>query len=104
MTDKGDQIVHTLTVKAKSNSKHEYPVHITQGKKLRGDYQFKGLILSIEDTPGSWYIDTLFNFSTPPAISYPEISIHGRDWLCVNWQEVMKELRTWLVANEYIYK
>jgi hypothetical protein len=105
MTDKGYEIIDTLSTKAKSTGNHEYNVHIVQGKQLRKDVQFKGLVLSIEDTPASWYVETLFsNDYGSPAIYYPVMSINGNDWLCINWQEVVKEMRAWLVANEYIYR
>lgn len=101
---KGNKIIGKLKTKAIhinrrwDRKKSESDVFITQGCLI--DKQFKGLILSIDDTPGAWYIDTLFHWGEP-AIHYNEISING-NWICINWQEIVSELKIWLKENNYL--
>lgn len=96
--DKGSNVIYTLKTKAEtlSNNKiYKYNVNITLDnkktelfQKLRADGY--DLVLSIEGTPGSWYLKTLLDSST---LKYSNrISIHGNYWYCVNWQEIYKEL------------
>jgi hypothetical protein len=94
-TEKGDEIVYKLKTKAESGKDHVYDVYITQGKALRND-PYKGLVVSISDTPGAWYIDTLME---DRIRRYSQINIHGRDWVCTNFDDVMDEVEEWLKKN-----
>lgn len=88
---RGKEVIHTLNTKAKSKQ-YEYTVDILQGESKYDTLD--GLILSIDTTPGSWYVST---FLENPG---NEISISGNDWICTNKQEITKELKAWL-ENEY---
>jgi len=80
------EIVYTLKTKAKSGN-YEYTVNILKQidkySKIFGIY-----ILNIENTPASWYLSTILD----NCIKLDKISIQGNDWLCDNWQEIIKEL------------
>ena len=105
--DKGMNVVYTFKTKAQTEELnyhdrgekiHEHNVHIIQGKPV-GEDKFNGLILSIEDTPGYWYLSTLLE--EPSALNYNEIAIDGgAKWYCTNWQEIAKELEQWLAQNQ----
>ncbi len=85
INDKGDNVIYTLKTKAKSisNTKtYEYNVNILNSKN--------GLTLSIETTPGAWYIKTLLE--EPSALNYDKLSISGSEWMCDNWSDIAKEL------------
>jgi len=80
--DRGETVLYTLKTKAKTYSEsevYEYDVNILEGDS--------GLVLSIQSTPGSWYIETLLD-----TVNYDKLSISGSDWTCDNWTEVSKEL------------
>lgn len=103
--DKGRTIIYQFNTQAitrdtKWNKKDDFSTHnvyLTRGEKLKDD-KFNGVILSIEDTPGSWYVDTLYEFHNPPAIEYNTMSISG-NWICTNWGEIMSELKKWVSEN-----
>jgi len=97
--DKGKEIIYTFKVKAESSSPsyNNIPsqnIFLTKGKPI-GEDRFNGVILSIENTPGSWYLETLYFFSHPSAIDYDTMSING-EWRCTNWIEIMNELKHWV--------
>lgn len=86
--DKGEEVVYTLNTKAISEGEYEYNVNIT---KANDKY-----VLSIENTPGSWYLETLLD--EPNALYFDTLSIDGNDWKIGNWREVAKELKE-LIPN-----
>jgi hypothetical protein len=59
----------------------------------------ESLVLRIKDTPGSWYLSTLFgkdefSFSRPVGET---ISIDtGQNWDCINMGDIMREVRSML--------
>lgn len=74
-----------LKAKAKTNSGKEHTVRLEispEGKWA----------LNILGTPGKWYVETLRESDDKNRES---LSIHGNDWIWVNFQEVMEE------ANSY---
>lgn len=72
----------TLKTRAKSD-KESYRVTIRKG------FNTREWTLSIDDTPATWFLSTLFENFDPEQES---ISIYGRDWICRNYNEVMKEV------------
>jgi hypothetical protein len=84
------EILYTLKTKAKTTSGdkvYEYDVVFYKGEY---DDEYGGLVLSIETTPGSWYLSTLLENDN---IRYQdEISISGSDWMCDNWKDVISEV------------
>jgi len=109
--DKGKEIVYTFNTKAQTEELkyrdrgekvYEHPVHIIKGERLRDD-KFNGLILSIQDTPGSWYLETLVDGygGRPSALNYNEMAIDGgAKWYCTNWSEIAAELKQWLAERD----
>lgn len=103
--NKGRTVIYQFSTQAisrdtKWDKKDEFSTHnvyLTRGDKLKDD-KFNGVILSIEDTPGAWYVDTLYEYHNPPAIDYDTMSIYGT-WICTNWSEIMKELKKWVGEN-----
>lgn len=100
---KNKEIVYTFKTKAISSEspegKYEYTIHLLQGDpKYTHDYN--GLVLSIDKTPGSWYLDTFLEYGSD--YDGDLISISGDDWYCTNRKEIMEELNNWL-KNEYPY-
>lgn len=97
--DKGKEIIYTFTKQAitseNGDKEFKHNVYLIKGKALKDD-KFGGIILSVEDTPGSWYLDTIFNYSS--SLNYDTMSING-DWVCVNWKEIMTELKSWVFEN-----
>lgn len=85
--DRGEEIVYTLKTKAITygDEVYEYTVNIITGNI---DDEYNGLCLSIETTPGCWYLSTLL----PSTRYYDKISISGNDWMCENWSDIMNEL------------
>ena len=77
-----DFMNYTLKTKAKSGE-HRYKVVIKKG------FNDREWSLSIEDTPATWYLSTLFEDYSPEQ---ERISIYGNDWICENYDEIMKEV------------
>jgi hypothetical protein len=96
--DKGNEIVHTFETQVIDDKLRKHIVHITQGKLLKSQERFNGLILSIEDTPGAWYIETLYTFHGEDSLNWERHSIWG-NWECINWREVMNELKDYVKKN-----
>ena len=102
--DKGMEIIHTFKNEAITkilkdpNSKtHTYPIHILKGDPKYAE-KYDGLILSISNTPGYWYVDTLME---SPVRRSDYIYIDGgQEWACVNWDKIMNELQRWLQDNK----
>lgn len=89
--DKGKEIIYTFINKAITKSEYgkmewKYDVNILLEKPMMYDNGYK-YILSIESTPGAWYVNTLLDQQS----NSNRISIQG-DWYCDNWQEIMEEL------------
>jgi len=87
-TDRGEEIIYTLKTQAISTSvsnTYKYNVNILETEDIgHGKYT-----LSIETTPGCWYVSTLMENDRRYSKSF---SIQGDDWLCENWRDIMKEL------------
>ena len=100
---KGQDVVHTLKTKAKSGE-YEYDVHILQGEAKYDEtngYSYNGLVISIDTTPGSWYVSTFLHYN--PGFVHNKIVIDGgQNWVVDNGLEVENELKEWL-ENEYPY-
>jgi hypothetical protein len=102
---KGKEIVYTFKNKSYSLSddktkKHDYNVHILKNFEddEKYDFGYDNLILSIESTPGSWYVSTLLeNYDkdsekdTSPDFDYFVID-GGQKWYGYNKHAIMKEL------------
>lgn len=75
---------YRLKTRAKSaNGQYQYTVTIQKG------FNDREWTLSIDETPATWYLSTLFEDFDPEQKT---ISIYGRDWICENYNEVMKEV------------
>lgn len=103
-TDKGMEIVYTFkneaitkTLQDPNSKTYTYPVHILKGDPKYGE-KYGGLILSISNTPGAWYVDTLME-SPVRRSDYIYIDA-GQGWACVNWDVIMGELEQWLSEYE----
>lgn len=108
MKSKGHDIVYTFKEKAISYSDedrsvvYKYTVHLLQGNNkydLSNGHSYNGLIISIEDTPGSWYVSTYLHYTENDRLDYG--SING-DWLYYNKINIKKELVDW-IENVYPY-
>jgi len=96
---RGEEIVYTFKTKAISGNGYEYNVHLLEGNPkydTTNGISYNGLVLSIEGTPGSWYVATFLH--NQPGCQYGnEIMIDGgQNWKCINKQEIIKELKYWL--------
>lgn len=101
-TDKGKKIIYSFKTKAYSKESphgdiYTHNVQLTQGKPIGND-MFNGIVLSIQNTPGSWYLDTLYNFHNPSSTEYDTMSIYG-NWICTNWSDIMDELKDYVSKN-----
>lgn len=110
--DKGKPIIYTFKTEALTGdwirmndaNLRSSSVHLIQGKALRGD-PFGGVILSIQDTPGSWYVDTIVGEEGKPAAIHDRtIQINGPHWICTNWQDIMGELKLWIESKHFNYR
>lgn len=102
---KGEEIVYTFKTKAKADI-YEYDVHLLQGDPKYDEtngYSYSGLILSIDNTPGSWYVSTFLHYH--PNKTHNKIIIDGgNNWVVENGLEIEKELKEW-IENQYpVYK
>ena len=102
---KGNNIVYTFKTKAKSG-KNEYDVHLLKGNSEYDNtngYSYNGLILSIDNTPGSWYVSTFLHYN--PNNKHDTITIDGgSNWIVENGLEIEKELKYWIENIYPIYK
>lgn len=96
--DKGDKILYTLKTKAVDTNGNKYTVYITEGKDLGND-KYHGMALSISETPGQWYLDTLLEKGMPTG----ELSIYGNDWILTNIKELLIEALQ-LIKQPYTMK
>ena len=89
--DRGKEIVYTFKTKAKTYSKtevYEYNVNILLSEDEYSN-KYGAFILSIEGTPGSWYLSTLIEGD---SFSHDKAIIDGgQNWTIDNWSEVSKE-------------
>jgi hypothetical protein len=88
--DRNRKVIYTLKTKAYSGKDYYYNVNIisdNDNSMVKKGYKY---ILSIENTPGSWYIKTLLEGN---SMNSSVISIQGNEWFCYNWDEIMKELK-----------
>jgi len=107
-TERGKDIIYTLNTKAitySGNKVYEYNVHILAGVDQFPD-EYDNLILSVEGTPGAWYISTLMEYGS----FYHDKAVidGGQNWTIDNWSEVSKEfleilpeLKIRIEANKY---
>ena len=101
---KGRDIIYTFNAKARTLTefgKYEYTVHLLQGNSKvdnNDGYSYDGLVISIDDTPGSWFVSTFLHYNSILNIS-DKINIDG-SWTCTNRREIREELLEWL-KNEY---
>jgi len=89
--NKGSDIIYTFKTKAISHGNKEdytYNVHILKGDTKYPD-KFGNFVLSIESTPGSWYVSTLMDSGS----FYRNTAVidGGQNWTVDNWDEVSKE-------------
>jgi hypothetical protein len=109
--NKGSEVVYTFKAKAYSG-KHVYDVHILNSDRYKNDikkngsnldetdgHSYDNLIISIANTPGSWFIATYLHHS--PDDNRDEIGVQG-DWICTNGREIKRELKDWL-RTEFPY-
>ena len=80
----------TLKTKAIDNHGHHYDVVIKSSRYS------KGPVLSIEDTPGQWAIDTLLDRGSYPDGLFIDI---GQNWKCGNMNQILDELRKLIKAG-----
>ena len=101
----GQDVVYTFKTKAKSG-KYEYDIHLLQGNPKYDNtnvYSYNGLVLSIDTTPGGWYVSTFLHYN--PSNQYNNtISISGNDWICTNRREIREELLEWLENVYPVYQ
>ena len=98
---KNKEIVYTFKNKVKS-SKYEYIVYLLQGESKYDNtngYSYSGLVLSIDNTPASWYVSTVLHYNTNDYIDYAVID-GGSNWIVTNMINIRRELKEWL-KNEY---
>lgn len=89
--DRGKEIVYTLKTKAISlgdKKNYEYNVNIIQGERKFPD-EYDSLILSIQETPGAWYVSTLMDGDS----FYRDKAVidGGLRWYVDNWADISKE-------------
>jgi hypothetical protein len=93
------EIVYTFKTKAVSSGNYEYPIHLLEGNPkfdTTNGISYNGLVISIDKTPGSWYVAT-FLHNQPGSQYGNDIMIDaGQNWKCTNKQEIIKELKYWL--------
>lgn len=85
------EVIYTFKTKAIThgeNKDYEYTVKILQGKSEFHD-DFDHMILSVENTPGSWYLSTLMEHDSFHK-SYAVID-GGSNWTIDNWDKISKE-------------
>jgi len=107
-TERGKEIVYTLNTKAitySGSAVYKYNVNILQGGSEYPD-KYDHLILSVEGTPGSWYISTLMEHGS--FYRNKAVIDGGQNWTVDNWDEVSKEfleilpeLKVRIEANKY---
>jgi hypothetical protein len=105
-TDKGREIIYTFKTDAitetmgdPNKKQYRHPVHLIEGT-MKYTPTYNGVVLSISDTPGSWYVDTLMEGDAKyNNIMYIDF---GAKWICSNWSEIMKELNEWISNSENI--
>lgn len=103
-TDRGSEIIYTFKTNAiteiqdsPNGKKYTHPVYLIKGEPKYAPI-YDGVVLSISDTPGAWYVDTLMEGrSRYSDIIYIDF---GQKWICSNWSEIMRELQEWISANE----
>lgn len=99
------KIVYTFNTKAKTNGGNEYNVHLLQGDPKYDEtngYSYNGLVISIDNTPGSWYVSTFLHYT---ADNYSNIiHISGDDWICTNRLDIVSELRYWINNFYQVWK
>jgi hypothetical protein len=90
--DRGTEIIYTFKNKAITFGREKpyyYNVNILYFDKpsmIKNGYDY---VLSIQGTPGSWYVKTLLEGNSKHSNIF---SIQGDDWYCDNWQDIYKEL------------
>lgn len=103
--DKGSEIIYTFknkvyTLDYEGNKKSIYNVYLIKNfnDDKKYDFGYDNLVLSIESTPGSWYVSTLLeNYDkdsekdTSSDFDYFVID-GGQRWIAYNKHSIMKEL------------
>ena len=98
---KGKEVVYTFKNKAKSD-KYEYTVHLLQSESKYDEtngHSYNGLVISIDDTPASWYVSTFLHYNPNDYSDYTVID-GGSNWTVTNMLNIRRELKEWL-KNEY---
>lgn len=95
----GHEVVYKLQAKAISG-KYEYNVYITKtdppGNDETNGYSYDGLCLSIDNTPGTWYLATFLHYNPREEYRDNIVIDGGQNWICTNGREIVKELKFWL--------
>lgn len=90
--------IYVFQTLAYSGKEFYHPVEIQQYEYIpKYDTKYHGLVLKIVGTPGGWYLHTLLEESHT-CEKYPTMSIQG-NWHCLNWQEIVTELKQWVADN-----
>jgi hypothetical protein len=103
---RGKEIVYTFKEKAitvSGNNRYEYTVHLLQDNPKYDNtkgYSYNGLVISIDTTPGSWYVSTYLHYNPDNDSDWGSIS--GNEWLYSNRRNIKRELLEW-IKNEYPY-
>jgi len=103
MTERGEEVIYkfktdaiTETMDSRDGKQYTHPVYLIAGNPKYAPI-YNGVVLSISETPGSWYVDTLMEGNTKYSnIMYID---YGAKWICSNWSEIMKELNEWVSNN-----
>jgi hypothetical protein len=106
ITERGREVIYefktdaiTETMGSRDGKQYRHPVYLIEGNPKYAPI-YNGVVLSISDTPGSWYVDTLMEGNARHSnIMYIDF---GAKWICSNWSEIMKELNEWISNNETI--
>jgi hypothetical protein len=106
MTERGSEVIFkfktdaiTETMGSRDGKQYRHPVYLIEGNPKYAPI-YNGVVLSISDTPGSWYVDTLMEGNTKNSnIMYID---YGAKWICSNWSEIMIELNEWVSNNKEI--
>jgi len=104
ITERGKEVIYkfktdaiTETMGSRDGKQYSHPVYLIEGNPKYAPI-YNGVVLSINNTPGSWYVDTLMEGDAKNNdIMYID---YGAKWICSNWSEIMKELNEWTSNNK----
>jgi len=106
ITERGKEVIYEFKTDAiteiqdsRDGKQYRHPVYLIGGDPKYAPI-YNGVVLSINNTPGSWYVDTLMEGNARNSnIMYIDF---GQKWICSNWSEIMKELNEWISSNDNI--